>query len=212
MFKEDTYIKSIENYFLTHLGKGIMLSYGDYELISRWKDKNIPIEIIKEGIKKAFSEFNSFNKDTKIRNLNAISSYVEKSIKTYLEIQALDYNIVDDDSLNNSINNITGLINDNIKDIQDKRVLEVILDYKNSILNLSSNKDPETFKIISDKQNKVYDNIFNLLSESDKNNILTKCESKLKQSSNITRQAYQKSIISFRNELIKAKFNLKFLN
>ena len=41
MFKEDSYIKSIEKYFLTHLGKGIMLSYSDYELIASWKDKNI---------------------------------------------------------------------------------------------------------------------------------------------------------------------------
>jgi RNAse (barnase) inhibitor barstar len=214
MFKEDSYIKSIEKYFLTHLGKGIMLSYSDYELIASWKDKNIPLETIMEGIREAFSDYgniNSLNKETKIRNLNSISSYVDKSIKMYLEIENIDCKI-EDNSSNNYINNIIKSINQNIEEIEDKRVLEKVLKYKNLLINLNSEKNYESFNIINEQENRLYDDIFNLLSESDKNKILTKCENKLKNNSNITNHAYRKSITSFRNEIVKDMFNLKFLN
>ena len=214
MFKEDSYIKSIEKYFLTHLGKGIMLSYSDYELIASWKDKNIPLETIMEGIREAFSDFgniNSLNKETKIRNLNSISSYVDKSIKMYLEIENIDCKI-EDTSSNNYINNIIKSINQNIEEIEDKRVLEKVLKYKNLLINLNSEKNYESFNIINEQENRLYDDIFNLLSESDRNKILTKCENKLKNNSNITNHAYRKSITSFRNEIVKDMFNLKFLN
>ena len=214
MFKEDSYIKSIEKYFLTHLGKGIMLSYSDYELIASWKEKNIPLQTIMEGIREAFSDFgniNSLNKETKIRNLNSISSYVDKSIKMYLEIENIDCKI-EDNSSNNYINNIIKSINQNIEEIEDKRVLEKVLKYKNLLINLNSEKNYESFNIINEQENRLYDDIFNLLSESDKNKILTKCENKLKNKSNITNHAYRKSITSFRNEIVKDMFNLKFLN
>jgi len=214
MFKEDSYIKSIEKYFLTHLGKGIMLSYSDYELIASWKDKNIPLQTIMEGIREAFSDYsniNSLNKETKIRNLNSISSYVDKSIKMYLEIENIDCKI-EDISSNNYINNIIKSINQNIEEIEDKRVLEKVLKYKNLLINLNSEKNYESFNIINEQENRLYDDIFNLLSESDKNKILTKCENKLKNNSNITNHAYRKSITSFRNEIVKDMFNLKFLN
>jgi len=214
MFKEDSYIKSIEKYFLTHLGKGIMLSYSDYELIASWKDKNIPLETIMEGIREAFSDYgniNSLNKETKIRNLNSISSYVDKSIKMYLEIENIDCKI-EDNSSNNYINNIIKSINQNIEEIEDKRVLEKVLKYKYLLINLNSEKNYESFNIINEQENRLYDDIFNLLSESDRNKILTKCENKLKNNSNITNHAYRKSITSFRNEIVKDMFNLKFLN
>ena len=165
MFKEDSYIKSIEKYFLTHLGKGIMLSYSDYELIASWKDKNIPLETIMEGIREAFSDqgnINSLNKETKIRNLNSISSYVDKSIKMYLEIENIDCKI-EDNSSNNYINNIIKSINQNIEEIEDKRVLEKVLKYKNLLINLNSEKNYESFNIINKQENRLYDDIFNLL-------------------------------------------------
>ena len=79
-------------------------------------------------------------------------------------------------------------------------------------MNLSSDNSSQRFKIINDNENRLYDDIFNLLSESEKNKILTMCRNRLKDSNNITNHAYSKSIISFRNELIKAEFNLNFLN
>ncbi len=215
MFKEDSYIKSIEKYFLTHLGKGIMLSYSDYELIASWKDKNIPLETIMEGIREAFSDsdnINSLNKETKIRNLNSISSYVDKSIKMYLEIENIDCKIEDSDPPDSHTNSIIHKINDNVKDIADKRILNKIMEYKNLLMNLSSDNSSERFKIINDNENRLYNDIFNLLSESEKNKIITKCKNKLKNSNNITNHAYRKSIVAFRNEIIKAEFNLNFLN
>jgi hypothetical protein len=214
MFKEDSYIKSIEKYFLTHLGKGIMLSYSDYELIASWKDKNIPLEIVMEGIREAFSDsgnINDLNHETKIRNLSSISSWVEKSIETYLDVQNID-NKPEALDYCNSVKNIIAAINDNVKDISDKRVLKKIMEYKDSLIKIGSNEKSKTFKIAYEKENMLYDDIFNLLSESEKNKILTKCEDKLKDSKNMTNHAYQKSITSFRNELIRAQFNLKFLN
>jgi len=215
MFKEDSYIKSIEKYFLTHLGKGIMLSYSDYDLIASWKDKNIPLETIMEGIREAFSDYgniNSLNKETKIRNLNSISSYIDKSIKMYLEIENIDCKIEDSDPPDSQINSLINKINDYVKDIADKRILNKIMEYKNLLMNLSSDNSSERFKIINDNENRLYDDIFNLLSESEKNKILTMCKNRLKDSNNITNHAYKKSIVAFRNELIKAEFNLNFLN
>jgi|GEM_PF-4344714 len=216
MFKEDSYIKSIEKYFLTHLGKGIMLSYSDYELIASWKEKNIPLQTIMEGIREAFSDFgniNSLNKETKIRNLNSISSYVDKSIKMYLEIENIDCKIEDSDPPDSHTKGIIHKINDDVKDIADKRILNKIMEYKNLLMNLSCDNSSQRFKIIYENENRLYDDIFNLLSGSEKNKILTMCRNRLKDSSNnITNHAYRKSIISFRNELIKAEFNLNFLN
>jgi hypothetical protein len=214
MFKEDQYIKSIEKYFLTHIGKGIMLPYSDYELIAGWKDKDIPLQIIIEGIRDAFSDssnFNSINKESKIRDLSSISNYIEKSIETYKEVEMIDEKPDTEDS-SQSVKHFIETINSSIKNVEDKRVIKIINEYKNSLLKFSSNDDTQIFKIIIEKQNSIYDEIFNLLSASEQNKILTRCESKLGDHDNLTVHAYQKSINSFRNKILKDMFKLKFLN
>ncbi|NIP38082.1 MAG: hypothetical protein GWO07_03505 [Candidatus Dadabacteria bacterium] len=214
MFKEDTYIKSIEKYFLTHLGKGIMLSYSDYELIQSWKDREIPTDIIIEGIREAFCDpknFDSLNNESRIRNLGYIISYIDKSIEIYCGLKRIETSN-DNTATESYIEKIVDKINKSIDQINDKKVLSEVNLYKESLINISSQELSDSFTIIGEKELNLYNKIFNLLSRSEKNTIMTKAKSKIKNSDNMTEDAYNKSVTSFRNMLIKYKFNLEFLN
>ena len=50
MGNNSDYIKEVENYFLSHAGKGIMLSSADYNLIKEWKGRKVPKEVVLKGI------------------------------------------------------------------------------------------------------------------------------------------------------------------
>ncbi len=103
-------------------------------------------------------------------------------------------------------------INLSQRDIENDSVLNEVNLFKHYLISLSSDKDSDLFHIIMKKELELYEKIFNLLSEQEKNTILSQCESKLVNKNNLTPNAYKKSIISFRNEMIKKKYNLNFMS
>lgn len=214
MFKEDSYIKSIEKYFLNHLGKGIMLSYSDYELIQRWKDRQIPYEVIIEGISNAFSDsknFDSLNNKTKIRNLGYIISYIDKSIEIYSGLKHIDISN-DEKSTNSYVDKIISKIGAGINHLDDDNLISTINSYKENIASLKCDDHTQIYALVREKELELYNRIFNLLSQLEKNTIIDKAKSNIKNRDNMTQEAYDKSITSFRNMLIKKRFNLEFLN
>ncbi len=214
MSKEDQYIKSIEKYFLSHLGKGIMLTYSDYELIQSWKDREIPVEVVIEGINEAFLDTKNFdviNNQTKIRNLSYINNYINKSFEIFLRANN-SVERIDPNYTNSYLDKIIERINLSQRDIENDSVLNEVNLFKHYLISLSSDKDSDLFHIIMKKELELYEKIFNLLSEQEKNTILSQCESKLVNKNNLTPNAYKKSIISFRNEMIKKKYNLNFMS
>jgi len=56
MNQSDTFVKDIENYFLTLCGKGLMVSSNDYYLISKWQDMGLSKERVIKGITDAFEQ------------------------------------------------------------------------------------------------------------------------------------------------------------
>lgn len=51
------YLQQAEAYFLSHSKIGVMLSSKDVELLRRWRDGGVPIEVVCYGIRRAFYEF-----------------------------------------------------------------------------------------------------------------------------------------------------------
>ncbi len=214
MFTEDPYIKSIEKYFLTHMGKGIMLSYSDYELIQDWKKRNIPADVIIEGIKDAFSDTKNFdiiNNKTRIRNLKSIKSYIADSIDIYTKTKA-DNASKDSFTESKYKDRVIEAINSYIAGVNDERILSEIRSYKDFLINLDKLNEFQEFEIMTTREKQLYDKIFNLLSQAEKNKILREADNKIDNRGGLTEQAYNKSLISFRNTIIKSMFSLDFLN
>ncbi len=75
MSQSDTFVKDIENYFLTLCGKGVMVSSSDYYLISKWQDMGLSKERVIKGITDAFEQKTGKN----IRSICDCKEQVESS-------------------------------------------------------------------------------------------------------------------------------------
>lgn len=51
------YLQQAEAYFLSHSKIGVMLSSKDTEILRRWRDGGVPIEVVCYGVRRAFYEF-----------------------------------------------------------------------------------------------------------------------------------------------------------
>lgn len=55
--EEHSYWEQIEQYFANKRGSALILSPKDWPLVSSWEERHIPLEVIYEGIDKAFTRF-----------------------------------------------------------------------------------------------------------------------------------------------------------
>ena len=84
MAHDSNYLKDVENYFLSLAGEGVMLSSLDYGLISEWRERGIPKELVLRGIGYAFrSRGHEETGGRGVRNIKQCAEYVESCIRDY---------------------------------------------------------------------------------------------------------------------------------
>ncbi len=76
------YLNAIEARFLEHSGSGLMLSAKDLSLVEAWERAGIPVEIVLEGIDRAFE-----NPPSRVRSLAYVRPAVDQMARLWRENQ-----------------------------------------------------------------------------------------------------------------------------
>lgn len=74
------YVTAIEDAFLAHSGRGLMISARDLELIKRWARAGLPVEVVVQGIERAFDHR---KRSRTIRGLEDVQKSVEVVAKDW---------------------------------------------------------------------------------------------------------------------------------
>jgi len=204
----DSYISEIEKYFLSLKGSGVMLSSTDYNSIIDWKEKNIPKEVIIRGIKSAFKN-HSRARDKKLNSIYQCLPFIEQSISLYKISDKKNNSICDEVAIDNLIERIKREIRIAIKS-QSNLLLKEELKKMESEIDKIKNLDENTFYIkLKEYDDKLLNKIFKKLTKMDADRIMSEAEKKIeKRSRYMSLKAREESLLSFRNQIIKDKFNL----
>lgn len=211
MGNNSDYIKEVEKYFLSLAGKGIMLSSMDYSLITEWKNKEIPKEVVFKGINRAFQKHKSADgqDESSIRNIKQCSKYVEQSIIEYSPVIGKKVERVQTKDSENTVNSIVEALNHYINNENNKRKKDYYIDLKQNLLSVN---EENPMSHISDIEEGTLEKYFLSLDEQVKDEIITEAREKLGvRARHMTDAAIEESIISFRNEILAGKYNLKSL-
>ncbi len=81
---KSSYLVSVQNYFLSLRGEGLMLSPKDYDMIMQWQGRGIPKEVIYRGINKTFEDFKRrYRGGKKPKSLSYCARAVEEEMRAY---------------------------------------------------------------------------------------------------------------------------------
>lgn len=204
----DSYISEIEKYFLSLKGSGVMLSSTDYNSIIDWKKNNIPKEVILRGIKSAFKN-HSRARNKKLNSIYQCLPFIEQSISLYKISNKKNNSICDEVATDNLIEGIKREIRIAVKS-QSNLLLKEELEIMESEIDKIKNLDENTFYIkLKEFNDKLLNKIFKKLTKMDADLIMSEAEKKIeKRSRYMSLKAREESLLSFRNQIIKDKFNL----
>ena len=204
----DSYISEIEKYFLSLKGSGVMLSSTDYNSIIDWKKKNIPKEVILRGIKSAFKN-HSRARNKKLNSIYQCLPFIEQSISLYKISDKKNNSICDEVAIDNLIEGIKREIRIAIKS-QSNLLLKEELKKMESEIDKIKNLDENTFYVkLKEFDDKLLNKIFKKLTKMDADRIMSEAEKKIeKRYRYMSFKAREESLLSFRNQIIKDKFNL----
>lgn len=205
------YIKDIEGYFLSSAGEGIMLSSKDYSLIADWKNRKIPKEIVLRGINKAVTGWKEKEENRKkpIRSLKYCVPYVEQSI--------IEHGFVlresDRQRAENEHVGIVGELLERLGTLMGSAQGESKEYYKELRERISKINEDEHDNVISriyEIEEDCLNTLFATLPPDARVDISTEAEDKVKaRAKYMTNDAYNESVLSFRNEIIISKFDIK---
>ncbi len=214
MTQSDTYIKDIEEYFLSLSGQGIMLSSRDYNKIAEWKQRNVPKEVVLRGLRSAFQDKERNIKiDNKRVDLHSCATYVEDMItlssdNTPVSTNETQEEKVDNGSKDGYINKLSALIGQSPNRFA-KSYYTAMRSKLESISEGNTNLMNELFRI----ENECLDQAFFTLSADEQSNINDKAQAMLEpRKQQMTQEAYEESLLSFRNDIIKDKFEINELD
>jgi hypothetical protein len=210
MTYKSSYVKDIEEYFLSLAGKGIMLSSKDYDLILSWKKKKIPKEVVFKGISKAFDQsFNKKSNDRFLPSLCQVVSFVEEVIGSYQATIGMESS-GELDSCKVLIQKIVERLNEIIKSEKRGNVRGNYIHARKRILALINRDDEDTFKTIEQIEKDFFENSFQSLSQTERDKIMPEAENRVNRSSRfMTERARRESVMSFRNQILRKKYGLK---
>ncbi|MEQ9618640.1 MAG: hypothetical protein RIG61_05665 [Deltaproteobacteria bacterium] len=213
MISGPDYIKDVEKYFLSLAGEGIMLSSMDYSLISAWKQRGVPKELVLRGINRAFAEAGGKNKpDAGVpKSIRHCAEHVERCVEGYgpQTLENSPGNVRDvkfDGVLNETAEKLSGII-----DAEKREELRnYYIDLRIRILRLRDSEKENLLKRINGVEEECMEEFFSGLSEGEKERIVSDAESLLKDRARyMTEDAYRESMISFRNEILANRHGIK---
>jgi len=212
MENNSNYVKEIEKYFLSLAGEGIMLSSMDYSLILKWKNKEIPKEVILKGINRAFVEGKS--RDTQgsksLRNLKQCAQYVENSIDEYSPIIGKNLNRAESLDTDCGFDIVVERLNNYIKSEKEGIAKCYYLNMKEKLLASIDINSNNALSLSANIEEESLEELFGNLSEAEKLEINNEAKSKLgSRARHMTQRALNESLISFRNEILGDRYSLK---
>jgi hypothetical protein len=85
-----TFHEQVQECFVAYRGRGVSLSSDDLELVDRWAETGVPLEVIARGIRKAAeaSLYDAPEGDGALRSLKACRRAVDGEIARYLKASA----------------------------------------------------------------------------------------------------------------------------
>ena len=80
--KNQNYLVTVEQFFLTLKDSGLALSATDYDLIQQWEGRGIPVKVVCRGIKNGVEEFGRQNTRQSSRvGLSYLKIFVEEEME-----------------------------------------------------------------------------------------------------------------------------------
>ncbi|QPJ64543.1 MAG: hypothetical protein G3M78_03690 [Candidatus Nitrohelix vancouverensis] len=77
-----TFMASVEQFFLSVRNSGLTLSATDYELISRWEEREVPLHVLFPAIESGMEEHAMRNpRKGRTLSLTALAPYIEEAIE-----------------------------------------------------------------------------------------------------------------------------------
>ena len=207
-----SYIKNVEEYFLSLAGEGIMLSSIDYDLIRGWRDGNIPEEIVMRGISRAFGEKGPKRiPGGQIRGLRQCAEYVETCAAEYGHAAPV---AKDRASAENAADDRTLSVTEKLGRLIDAEKREPVRRYYTSlrarILKSESSDEGAASKPLSEIIGEAMEELFGSLPEEEREKIEAEARERLgDRARRMTERAYDESVISFRNEIMSEKYSIK---
>lgn len=208
MVYKNSYISDIQNYFLFMVGRGIMLSPRDYDLIMKWEIRGAPREIIYRGIKRAIEDLKKKKgNDCFPKSLGECVPFVEEEIRNYQSNR--ENKSVVELTRSEIIKKITGKLATIITNEKRENVRQHYIEVRKMILDLTdSNKD--IFKAIENIEEESYEIFFQTLPQEEKKRIWQMAEGMIdnKRKHLMTEKARRESVLSFRNEILRRDYKL----
>ncbi len=208
----NSYIKAVENHFLFLVGKGIMLSPRDYDLIGQWKKRGIPKEIVYKGINKALEDFRKKKGDSELpRALAYCVLSIEEEISNYRKITE-DKPARSELSKKHIIESIVQRLAKIIKSEKREKIRGHYTEARNMVFGLLSNSsEKDIFKPLENIEEEFYESFFQTLPKGEKDRIKQMAEGMIdkKREHLMSEKAHYESVLSFRNEILKRDYELK---
>ncbi len=210
MTYKNTYVKDVENYFLYHVGKGIMLSPKEYELIMKWKSRGVPKEVVFKGISRAIDNYKKkIERSGFPRSLIYCASFIEEEIKNYSyrsQIESAMIELKPNDFIKRVVNRLANLIASEKREMIRMHYIEA----RKKVSDLISLNDEGIFKMLEEIEEEFYESFFQSLPQSEQERIISKAKEMIsKRSSFMTERAHRESVLAFRNEILARDYELK---
>lgn len=214
MSDQGQYIKEIERYFIELLGEGIMLSSEDYAIITDFRDRGIPKEVVLRGISRAFSELERQSPDTqrKIRNLKECRPFIEKSAEDFSPLEERKTAVISEEEPSGIIGEAAQKLSSFINEEKRPNIRDYYISLRNRVLSLEDSNEENTLGCIINLESECLEDFFSELSEDDRESILKEARASVERRGRyMTEKAFSESVISFRNEIIHNRYRVKNL-
>src|SRR3990172_5023704 len=205
MTYKNTYAKDVESYFLFHVGKGIMLSPKEYELIMKWKSRGVF-----KGISRAIDNYRKkIERSGFPRSLIYCASFIEEEIKNYSyrsQTESAMIELKPNDFIQRVVNRLANLIASEKREMIRRHYIEA----RKKVSDLINLNDEGIFKMLEEIEEEFYESFFQSLSESEQERIISKANEMIsKRSRFMTERAHRESVLAFRNEILARDYELK---
>ena len=214
MTENGHYIKDVERYFISLAGEGIMLSSGDYALISELRDRKVPKEVVLRGINHAFKKLNVEDDKGKnrIRSMRQCYSFIEEIIDEYSPVKERGISEEADREHMGIVEEAAQRLSDFINEEKKVNIRNYYIMLRSKVLELERVEEDNALGTIISLEADCLEQFFNSLTDEERLSITRDAELRVKgRGRYMTEKAFAESVISFRNEIIHNKYGLRYL-
>jgi len=185
-----------------------MLSSKDYNLITNWKRRGVPVEIVLRGIRNAVQSCGKEKNDAFPLSLSHFADSVEKEIAAYRRAKK-DKSAVFKLNENEFIARLAQRLADIIKSEKRENIRRRYIAVRRRIMSLAGLKGADVFRKLDRLEDEFYESFFQSLPEAEKEGVKLKAENMIAGRIRfMTDRARQESLLSFRNEIIRKDYKL----